>query len=115
MKYNGGCHCGKIRYEVEMDINKPLSCNCSMCQMKGTLLSFAQANDFKLLQGKESLTDYQFYKKNIHHLFCSTCGVTSFAHGKGQNGEDMYAINVRCLDGIDLDKFELMKVDGRSF
>lgn len=75
----------------------------------------AQADNFKLLQGKDSLSDYQFYKKNIHHLFCSTCGVTSFARGTAPNGQEMYAINVRCLDGIDLDKLECAKVDGRSF
>lgn len=115
MKYTGGCHCGKVKYEVEMDLGKPFSCNCSICQMKGTLLSMAEAGKFNLLKGKESLTDYQFYKKNIHHFFCSTCGVTSFARGTGPNGQEMYAINVRCLEGIDLEKIEFAKVDGRSF
>lgn len=114
MKYTGGCHCGKVKYEVEMNIDKPLSCNCSICQMKGTLLSFVSANEFKLLKGQDSLTDYQFNKKQIHHLFCSTCGVTSFAIGTAPNGQEMRAINIRCLDGIDLDKFEVMKYDGRS-
>ncbi|WP_409478851.1 GFA family protein [Pseudobdellovibrio sp. HCB154] len=114
MKYTGGCHCGKVKYEVEMNIDKPLSCNCSICQMKGTLLSFVPANEFKLLKGQDSLTDYQFNKKQIHHLFCSTCGVASFAIGTAPNGQEMRAINIRCLDGIDLDKFEVMKYDGRS-
>lgn len=114
MKYTGGCHCGKVKYEVEMNIDKPLSCNCSICQMKGTLLSFAPVEQFKLLKGQDSLTDYQFNKKQIHHLFCSTCGVTSFAKGKTPTGQEIRAINIRCLDGIDLEKFEIMKYDGRS-
>ncbi len=114
MKHTGGCHCGKVKYEVEMEIGKPLSCNCSICQKKGTLLSFVPSNQFKLLQGENSLTDYLFNKHIIHHLFCSTCGVTSFAKGATSDGQEMIAINVRCLDGVDLDNIEITKYDGRS-
>jgi hypothetical protein len=114
MTHTGGCHCGKVRYEVEMDVSKAMSCNCSMCQKKGTLLSFVPAQKFTLLKGEDSLTDYQFNKHVIHHLFCSTCGVTSFSKGTGPGGQEMRAINVRCLDGIDLDSIEITKFDGRS-
>ncbi len=114
MKYTGGCHCGKVRFEVEMEIGKPISCNCSICQKKGTLLSFAPTKQFTLLQGQNALTDYQFHKHVIHHLFCSTCGVTSFANGSTPDGQEVKAINVRCLDGVDLDKIEVIKYDGKS-
>lgn len=114
MKYTGGCHCGKVKFEVEMEIGKPISCNCSICQKKGTLLSFAPASQFKLLQGEDSLSNYQFNKNVIHHLFCKNCGVTSFAKGAAPDGSDVRAINVRCLDGVDLDKLELMKYNGKS-
>lgn len=113
-KYQGGCHCGQVRYEVEMDIGKPISCNCSICQKKGTLLSFVPANQFTLLKGQNSLSDYQFNKKIIHHLFCKNCGVTSFATGKTPDGHEMRAINVRCLDEIEIDQLEIAKFDGRS-
>ena len=82
--------------------------------MKGTLLSFAPTNQFTLLQGEDALTDYQFNKHLIHHLFCSTCGVTSFARGVAPTGQEMIAINVRCLDKIDIDNLEIMSYDGRS-
>ncbi len=114
MKYTGGCHCGKVRYEVEMEIGKSISCNCSICQKKGTLLAFVRADQFTLIQGKDSLTDYQFNKHVIHHLFCSTCGITSFAKGASPDGQEMRAINVRCLDGVDIDSLDVMKYDGRS-
>ena len=60
------------------------------------------------------MTDYQFKKHIIHHLFCSTCGISSFTRGKSPDGKEMVAINVRCLDGVELDALEVMKFDGRS-
>ena len=72
-------------------------------------------DQFKLLAGKDATTDYQFNKKNIHHLFCSKCGVRSYATGTGPGGAPMRAINVRCLEGVDLDALNPTKVDGKSY
>ncbi len=110
----GGCHCKAVRYEVTIDLDRVISCNCSHCSAKGLLLSFAPANQFRLLQGEERLRDYQFNKHAIHHLFCDGCGVQSFARGKGPDGQETVAINVRCLDGIDVAALTLTPVDGRS-
>jgi len=113
VKYSGGCHCGKVRYEVEIQIENALACNCSICQKRGYLLAFTPASNFRLLQGEKDLTDYQFGKKTLHHPFCATCGVASFSTGS-QNGVEMRAINVRCLDDIELEKIPVMPFDGRS-
>jgi len=112
--YSGGCHCGAVRYEVSAQIDQVVSCNCSRCAQLGWLLAFVPASDFKLTSGEAATTDYQFNKHNIHHLFCSTCGIESFARGKRPDGAEMVAINVRCLDGVDPDAFKVKKVDGRS-
>jgi hypothetical protein len=112
--YTGGCHCGKVRYEVTMTIGQAVECNCSICSKKGHLLSFVPASSFKLLQGEDELTDYQFNKKHIHHLFCRTCGIQSYATGKGKDGNTMYSINVRCLDGVDPQKVQIQHFDGKS-
>ncbi len=79
--YTGGCHCGKVRYEVETALTPVLDCNCSICQKRGALWTYVEPSAFKLLSGEDNLTDYQFNKRRIHHLFCSTCGVASFARG----------------------------------
>ncbi len=111
--YNGSCHCGAVRYTAEADLSQPaISCNCSMCGRSGTLLSFVPADKFTLEQGQDSLTDYLFNKERIHHLFCKTCGIKSFARGIGPGGAEMVAINVRCLEGVDPAKVELRHVDG---
>ncbi len=112
--YTGGCQCGKVRYEVQAEIAKVISCNCSRCSKLGSLLAAASASDFKLLTGEGEMTDFQFNKHVIHHPFCATCGIESYAYGKGPGGQDMVMINVRCLDGVDAEVFEVMKFDGRS-
>lgn len=113
-KYTGGCQCGKVRFEVQAEIGKVISCNCSRCGKLGALLSAASAGDFKLLAGESDRTRFQFNKHVIDHYFCSTCGIQPYASGKGRDGSDMVMINVRCLDGVDPEKFEVMKFDGRS-
>lgn len=84
--YSGSCHCGKVRYQVTLDLES----------------------------GEGELTSYKFNKKVIDHLFCSTCGVPSFARGVGKDGQPMVAVNARCLDGVDLAALEVMHFDGAS-
>ncbi len=68
--YRGGCHCGAVRYRADADLSKRVTqCNCSICSRTGTLLTFVPADSFALEKGEEFLTDYQFGKKQIHHLF----------------------------------------------
>jgi len=113
--YQGGCHCGAVRYETQADLSSVLLCNCSHCEKKGLLLAFIPTEQFKLISGEDNLTDYQFNKKIIHHLFCKTCGVQSFARGTGKEGAPTIALNVRCLDGIDISSLNLKPFDGKSW
>jgi hypothetical protein len=112
--YEGGCHCGAVRYEVTTNLTPLIACNCSNCQIKGLTLTFVDPTQFKLTSSEDALRDYQFNKNVIHHLFCATCGVESFAHGRKPDGSEAVAINVRCLDGIDFGALKPTPVDGRS-
>jgi hypothetical protein len=112
--YAGSCHCGKVRFEVKADVSSVMSCNCSICQRTGALLAFVGADQFTLQAGGDQLSDYQFGKKHIHHQFCANCGIRPFGHGAGPNGQEMYAINVRCLDDIDLKPLKITEYDGKS-
>ena len=114
-KYTGGCHCGKVRYEVTVDLAEPaLTCNCSMCGRSGTMLRFVPATQFELLSGSDVLTSYRFNAKVINHQFCSVCGIKSFAAGVSKDGVETRAINVRCLDEVDLQAVPTRHVDGKS-
>jgi hypothetical protein len=112
--YTGSCHCGRVRYEVTTDLASVVACNCSICSKKGLLLAFAPAASFRLISGEDELGDYQFNRRIIHHRFCRNCGVESFACGTGPDGAAMVAINVRCLDGVDVSALSLTPFDGRS-
>jgi len=112
--FTGGCHCGDIRYETTTDIGTVTACNCSICSKRGALWTFVKPDQFALRSGQDSLSDYQFNKRVIHHLFCPVCGIESFARGKGADGTDMIAVNVRCLDGVDVATLTVAPFDGRS-
>jgi hypothetical protein len=112
--HQGGCHCGAVRYRVELDLTQPvIECNCSICGRSGTLLAFVPPSAFSLEKGEENLSDYQFNKKVVHHFFCRTCGIRSFGRGTGPQGP-MIAINTRCIDGVDLKALNRMQYDGKS-
>jgi len=110
--YTGSCHCGRVRYEADADLSQVVSCNCSICRKRGALMAFVPTDKFRLLSGASDLTDYQFNKKVIHHLFCSSCGISAFGRGTRPDGAQMVALNVRCLDGVDLDALSVRKFNG---
>lgn len=114
MKYTGACHCKKVTFEVTMNLEGIISCNCSYCSIKGLLLGFAPRNAFTLVSGEENLTTYKFNKHVINHTFCKDCGVQAFSFGKGPEGSDVVAINVRALHGVDLSTVQVTAYDGKG-
>ena len=110
----GGCHCGAVRFEATGDFSRAISCNCSICEKRGHWLAFVPAGDFSLMTGAGELTDYQFNRHIIHHLFCRTCGIQAFSGAVAPDGRDTVAVNVRCIDGIDLASVTVSPYDGRS-
>lgn len=112
--YTGGCHCGRIAYTVEGEINQVLDCNCSMCARRGGLLWFVPATAFTL---KTPASDYGTYTFNTHklqHHFCPQCGISPFTEGKMPDGTPTICINARCLDDVDPASLKVVKYDGRS-
>ena len=113
--HKGSCHCGAVTFEVEAeDLSAVTACNCSMCGRAGAWMVFVPSSAFKLLSGSEKLTDYQFGKKHIHHPFCSVCGLKPYSHGSDGKGNEMIAVNVRCVEGLDLRGITPNWFDGAS-
>lgn len=113
--YHGRCHCGGIRFSVTTKIDKVVSCNCSICTKKGALHHRVSAEQFKLVQGKDFLSLYQFDTKEAKHYFCEVCGIHPFSRPRA--APDMYSINVRCLDEFILieGNYKLLHFDGRNW
>jgi hypothetical protein len=114
MKYSGSCHCGKIAFEVEGEIDSGLACNCSMCQRKGSLLWFVPRERMTLLTPEENAATYLFHKHNIRDRFCTSGGIHPYAEATDAKGKPTAAVNIRCIEGIDLEKIPVKHFDGRS-
>ena len=114
MMYQGSCHCGKIAFEVEGEITQVIDCNCSICSRKGALLWFVPRDKLRLLTPEENLSTYTFNKHVIKHRFCPDCGIHPFGEGTAPSGNDMAAINVRCLDGVEISALPVQHFDGRA-
>jgi len=114
MRYRGSCHCGAVAYEVEGEIESVLACNCSICQRKGALLWFVPRASLKLATPESASRVYQFNRHVIRHRFCPTCGMHPYADGTDAKGNAIAAVNVRCIEGIELEKIKVTHFDGRS-
>lgn len=110
----GSCHCGAVRFEAEVDTSAGIECNCSYCAKAAPLLAFTTADRFRQTAGQDMLTDYRFHKQVIAHLFCSVCGISAFGLGEAPDGRRMAAVNLRCVDGVDLDAVQRQPFDGAA-
>lgn len=110
--HTGSCHCSAVRFTVEADFENGIACNCSHCHRKGFVLAFVPAEAFTLVAGEDSLSDYLFNTKKIRHRFCKVCGVQGFAES-AEMGQA--AINLRCIDGLDLASLSVTEVNGKEF
>ena len=115
MTYNGSCHCGKVAFEVEGTLEQAIECNCSHCSRKGYLLWFVEKDRVQMRTPADALGTYTFNKHVIQHHFCTNCGCAPLGEGKDGKGAATAAINVRCLENVELATLKINPVDGRKF
>ena len=98
-RYEGSCHCGAVRFEIETDFPELTTCDCSICRRRNALMVKVHESQFRLLSGEDVLRSYRFHTHTATHHFCGTCGIYPF-HRKRVT-PDHYGVNVFCLDGFD--------------
>lgn len=113
VRYEGGCHCGRVRFAVHGDLSTATLCNCSICAKKGFIHLIVLPEDFDLVSGREDLTTYEFNTKTAKHHFCKVCGMHPFYVPRSD--PDKVDVNVRCLDGVDLGSLNLTTFDGKNW
>ena len=114
MLYKGSCHCGRIAFQIEGILAGATSCNCSICRRKGTLMWFIPRDQLQLLTPDENANTYTFNKHAIRHRFCPKCGMHPYGEGVDPKGNSMAAINIRCLEAIELETIPVTHFDGRA-
>jgi hypothetical protein len=110
--HTGSCHCGKIAFEVKGEFDNAMVCNCSYCRRAGHMLAFVGEGDFRLTTPQKDVANYLFNKQVINHYHCTNCGIATHGGGVAPDGTRMVAVNLRCVDGIDLDGLTIQKYDG---
>ena len=113
MKYYGGCHCGRIKFEVDAPEQiSAMRCNCSICSKSGYLHLLVESDSFRLLEGEEHLTEYTFNTGVAKHRFCKVCGIKSFYTPRSR--PDGISVNVNCLE-TPYELAEIKEFDGRNW
>ena len=114
-RYTGSCHCGAVRFEIETDIDRVIECNCSICTKKGILHIRVAPERFRLLSGEAQIGTYQFGTRTAKHHFCKVCGIHAFTRPRA--APELFGVNLRCLDGVDLAEFKdgIVAFDGRNW
>jgi len=114
IKHSGGCHCGRVRFEIEAEPDiEAVECNCSVCSKTGFLHLIVSRPQFTLHQGAESLSTYTFNTGVAKHLFCKVCGIKSFYIPRSHPQD--YSVNVRCLEPGTIRKITVIPFDGEHW
>jgi len=111
--HQGGCHCGRVRFEVTADISEVIDCNCSICTKKGFLHLIVEPSQFRMLKGADALATYRFNTGVARHTFCATCGIHRFYTPRSH--PDKVDVNARCIEGLDLSKLKVKPFDGQNW
>src|SRR5262249_42012255 len=111
--WTGGCHCGRVRFEVITDLARVVECNCSICRRKAYLHVIVPAERFRLLPGADAHAAYRFGTMTARHQFCGHCGVAGFYVPRSH--PDCIDVNARCLEGIDVRALAVQHFDGQNW
>lgn len=111
--YKGACHCGKVTFERKAKLDHVIYCNCSICSMRGALWHGATDDNLKILTGQDDLELYQFGTKTAKHYFCRHCGIHPFV--RPRLDPTRWAVNVRCLEGVEVKDIPERQFDGEHW
>ena len=112
MKHTGSCHCGSIKFVIDSDLEKIVQCNCSICIKRNAKMIMIPKDNFKLLEGSESLSLYQFNTEIAKHFFCKKCGI--YTHHNRKSDPNGMGVNLGCIDDVDPMEFDVIQFDGKK-
>ena len=120
--YRGACHCGKVRFEIDAELDQVRACDCSVCSKRGALIHRVAEDAFRLHTPLNELTLYQWHTRTAEDYFCPQCGILAFRRPRALSAAEIatgaapfhgWAVNVRCLEGVDVDALPVRHIAGR--
>ncbi|MGK0172942.1 MAG: hypothetical protein ACI9W2_004686 [Gammaproteobacteria bacterium] len=108
--YQGSCHCGDVRFEVDVDLDHARVCDCSLCLKRGALNHRVEESQIRLHTPLDAMTRYQWHTMTAKDYFCPRCGILPFR--RPRTAPDLWTVNIRCLHDLDLDAVELRQLSG---
>ena len=112
MKYHGSCHCQSVQFEIESDLEKVIQCNCSICIRRNAKMIMVPKENFKLIEGLEDLSLYQFNTDIAKHFFCKKCGI--YTHHNRKSDPNGMGVNLGCIEDVDSMEFKTIIFDGKK-
>lgn len=121
--YRGSCHCGAVRFEVDAEIDHVRVCDCSVCAKRGALNHRVPQANLRMLTPWEALVVYQWGSHTAKDYFCATCGILPFRRPSDPTPQELrdgvqpfagWAVNVRCLEGVDCGALPVRRVHGSA-
>ena len=112
-RYEGGCHCGAVRFRIDVEDHRAVRCNCSMCSKMGYLHVIVPPERFAILRGEDAIVVYTFNTRTAKHMFCKTCGIHPFYRPRSHPND--WDVNALCLDDGAAAHFRVERFDGANW
>ena len=119
--WQGACHCHRTRFTITADIDHSRICDCSICHQRGALIFRAEEDQFTLHTSLSDMTLYEWGTGTAKDNFCKTCGILPFRRPRVQTADEAieglpvfsgWAINARCLEGLDVSQLPIQHIWG---
>src|SRR5262245_11602782 len=123
MWYRGACHCGRVKFEVDLELDHVRVCDCSICRKRGALIHRVEEQQLRLMPPLDDRTQHQWHTRTAEDYCCPTCRILPFRRPRHRTTDEIsqgmpdfsgWSVNVRCLDGVDLDAIPIKRVFGRK-
>jgi len=119
--YRGACHCGRVRFEVDAALDHVRACDCSVCSKRAALVFRVPKESLRLLVPWDELSSYEWGSRTAKDFFCKTCGILPFRRPSDPTPDELragvarfdgWAVNARCLEGVDVAALPVKRIHG---